>query len=93
MFDLQVAITCLTEGMKKPTSEVIGMPMMGGVNLQQIEVPTFDANILNWQPFWEQSEDTVYDKSHLGDVDKLTYLRDVFKGGPAMYMYVIQGLT
>ena len=54
-------------------------------------VPTFDGTILNWRPFWEQFQAAAHDKPCLGDVDKLTYLRDALKGGPAMY--IIQGLT
>ena len=76
---------------KEPTLQAFGMPMMGGVNLPQIEVVAFDGTILNWRPFWEQFQAIVHDKPHLGDVDKLTYLRDAIKSVPAMY--TIQGLT
>ena len=64
---------------------------MGGVNLPQIEIPSFDGNILNWRSFWEQFQVAVHDKPQLGEVEKLTYLRDAVKGGPARN--VIQGLT
>ena len=64
---------------------------MDGVNLPRIEIPKFDVNILNSRPFWEQFRAAVHDKPHLGEVDRLTYLRDAIKGGPAMY--VIQRLT
>ena len=43
------------------------------------------------QLFWEQFQAAVYDKPHLGDVNKLTYLPDAVKGRPARN--VIQGLT
>ena len=33
----------------------------------------------------------IQDKLHLGDINKLTYLWDALKGGPAMY--VIKGFT
>ena len=51
----------------------------------------FDGTILNLRPFWEQFQAAVHNKPHLGDVDKLTYLQDALKGGPAMY--IIQGLA
>ena len=39
----------------------------------------------------DETSATKRDVPQLGKVDKLTYLRDAIKGGPAMY--VIQGLT
>ena len=76
---------------KEPIPEMIGMPMMGGVNFPPIEVPKFDGIIMKWRPFWEQFQAAIQNKPHLEDVDKLTYLRDAIKGGRAMY--VIQGGT
>ena len=73
---------------KEPDIKV--MPM-SGINLPRIEIPTFDGNILNWRLFWEQFQAAVHDKPHLGEIDKLTYLRDALKDGPARN--VIQGLT
>ena len=64
---------------------------ISGVWLPWIEVPTFDGNILNWWTFWEQFKSTVHTKTQLTDSDKLTYLRDVLKDGPARY--VVSGLT
>ena len=64
---------------------------MTGVNLPRIEIPTFDGNILNWRLFWEQFQAAVHDKPQLEEVDKLTYLRDALKDGPARN--VIKGLT
>ena len=60
---------------KLPTSEMLGMTMMGGVNLPWIEVPKFDGTILKWMPFWEVFQTTIDDKTHLGDVDKVTCLQ------------------
>ena len=67
------------------------MPTMDGVNLQRIEIPTFEGNILNQQPYWDQFQVAIHEEPHFGDVEKLTYLWDALKGGPAMY--AIQGLT
>ena len=92
LFDLRVKITRLMEEAKKvPTPKVVETPFMAGVSLPRIEIPTFDGNILNWRLFWEQFQAAVHDKPHLGEIDKLTYLRDAVKGGPARN--VIQGLT
>ena len=63
---------------------------MAGVNLPWIDIPTIDGNIVHLWPFWERFQSAIHDKPHLGEVDKLTYLRNAPKGGPARY--VIQGL-
>ena len=78
---------------KEPDPKVVEMPMMNGINLPCIEIPTFDGIILNWRLFWEQFQAAVHDKPHLVEIDKLTYLhvRDLLKDGPARN--VIQGLT
>ena len=65
--------------------------MMNEVNLLQMEIPTFDGNIVNWRPFLEQFQAAVHEKPHLGDIDMFAYLRDAVKGGPAMH--VIQRLA
>ena len=70
---------------------MVETPLMAGVSLLRIEIPPFDGNILKWRLFWEQFQVAVHDKPHLREIDKLTYLRDAVKGGPARN--VIQGLT
>ena len=69
----------------------IGSLGMSGIQLPKIEVPTFDGNLLNWRYFWEQFENTIHNKTQLTDSDKLTYLRDALKDGPARH--VVSGLT
>ena len=92
LFRLRVAILRLVGQTKKEAkTKVIGMPMVGGAKLPRIEIPTFDGNILSWRLFWEQFQAAVHDKPHLEDIDKLTYLRDALKNGPARN--VVQGLT
>ena len=76
---------------KEPIWEAFGMPMMGGLNLPQIELPNFNGSIMNWLIFWEQFQAAIYDDPHMGDVDKLTYLWDAIKGRPSLYL--IQELT
>ena len=87
LFEASVTISCLTEETKK---KPIVLPM-SGINLPRIKIPTFDGNIFNWRLFWEQFQATVHDKPHLEEVDKVTYLRDALKDGPARN--VVQGLT
>ena len=77
--------------MEETKKEPIGLPMMSGINLPRIEIPTFDGNILNWRLYWEQFQGAVHDKAHFEEVDKLMYLRHALKDGPARN--VIQGLT
>ena len=80
-FDLRVDISYLMERMKEePAPQTFGIGMMAGVNLPRIEVPTFDGTILNWRLFWKQFQAAVHDKPYLGEVDKLTYLRDAPNG-------------
>ena len=71
--------------------EAIRIPVMSGINVPRIEIPTFDGNIWNWRLFWEQFQAAVNDKEHLREIGKLMYLHDTLKDGPAKN--VIQGLT
>ena len=49
LYDFQVAILRLTDWRKnKPAPQKIGIPVISGVNLTQIEIPNFDGYILNW---------------------------------------------
>ena len=77
-----------------PVPSVINLPRIevpSGINLPRIEVPTFNGDILKWKFFWEQFEATVHSKPQLSDTEKLTYLRDALKDGPAKT--IMQGLT
>ena len=56
-----------------------------------MNVPTFDGNILNWNTFWQQFDLAIHSKVQLDDTEKLTYLRDALKDGPARH--VIESLT
>ena len=92
LFDLRVHISRLMEETKKEQdSNVVGTPLVAGINLPRIDIPTFDSNILNWRLFREQFQAAVRDKLHLGEIDKLTYLREALKNRTARN--VIQGLT
>ena len=62
-----------------------------GVKLPKLDVPTFDGDLLNWQTFWEQFCVAVHDRSNISDAEKLVYLRNSLKDGPAKG--VIEGLS
>ena len=61
------------------------------VRLPKISIPTFNGKILCWKGFWEQFDATIHSNPGLSDADKLTYLQDALKEGPARF--VIDGLT
>ena len=62
-----------------------------GVKLPKIDVPTFKGNIMEWQSFWEQFDVSVHSRSQLIDPERLAYLRQALKDGPAKC--VIEGLS
>ena len=62
-----------------------------GIELPRIDIPAFNGDIMEWRSFWEQFEVSVHSKPHLSDPEKLAYLRQAVKSGPARY--VIEGLS
>ena len=62
-----------------------------GVKLPKLDTPTFDGELLNWKPFWEQFCLALHDRARLTDAEKLAYLRNAVKDGTARS--VIEGLT
>lgn len=62
-----------------------------GVKLPKLEVPHFDGSPLNWSTFWEQFCVSVHDQSKITDSEKLVYLRQALKDGPATH--AIEGLS
>ena len=61
------------------------------VKLPKIDVPTFKGNIMEWQSFWEQFDVSVHSRSQLTDPERLAYLRQALKDGPAKR--VIEGFS
>ena len=57
-----------------------------GIKLLKIDMPTFDGDIMNWRRFWEQYEVSIHSRTHLTDTEKLAYLRQSLKNGPAQYV-------
>ena len=95
LFDLNVKINRLRQEQAKfqearSMSEKTKVPA-AGVKLPKISVPSFDGNLLNWNTFWEQFVVAIHSKEQLTDSEKLVYLRESLKDGPAMR--VIEGLA
>ena len=90
LFELRVAIKRLLKKIKTE-SAVTKEPGLGGVKLPKVSVPTFDGKVLNWKNFWEQFDATIHCKTGLNKTEKLMYLQEALKDGPARF--VIQGLT
>ena len=64
-------------------STTVSASESGGVKLPKLDVPTFDGNILSWKQFWEQFTVSVHDRSSLSNAEKLVYLQQAIKDGPA----------
>ena len=62
-----------------------------GVKLPKLDVPSFDGNILNWKTFWDQFCISVHDCNNLSDAEKLVYLQQSLRNGPAKH--AIEGLS
>ncbi|XP_068749048.1 uncharacterized protein [Montipora capricornis] len=53
------------------------------VKLPKIDLPTFDGNVLCWQPYYQSIKVSVVDNSALAEVQKLEYLMRSLKGPAA----------
>ena len=53
------------------------------VKLPNINLPTFDGNVLSWQPYYQPMKVSVVDNPSLADVQKLEYLMRSLKGSAA----------
>lgn len=53
------------------------------VKVPKIDLPTFDGNVLCWQPCYQSIKVSVVDNSALADVQKLEYLMRSLKGRAA----------
>ena len=88
LFDCSLAVKCLLENRARPTAPTSSHE---GVKLPKLDVPSFDGNILNWKTFWDQFCLSVHDHSNLSDSEKLVYLLQSLKDGPAKRS--IEGLS
>lgn len=52
---------------RAPTSTDLSVPNTNGVKVPQLDVPTFDGNILGWKTFWEQFTFAVHGRTNLPD--------------------------
>ena len=59
------------------------------IKLSKLSIPKFDGDVLNWRTFREQFQVSIRYRDQLSNVEKLVYLKDVLKDGPAEN--VIQG--
>ena len=95
LFDLNLKINRLRQEQAK-FEEAESTPKAAklyptGVKLPKISVSSFDGSLLNWSSFWEQFETAIHLKEQLTDAEKLVYLKDSLKDGPARH--VIEGLA
>ena len=80
--------------MRLLSNEAVCPPTHGinsGIKLPNINVPTFDGDVLNQNSFWKQFNVAIHSKVQLNDAERLAYLRDVLKDGPARH--VLEGLS
>ena len=49
----------------------------------KLNIPTFDGEVLHCQQFWEQFHVTINSRKGLSDAEKLVYLQQAIKQGPA----------
>ena len=61
------------------------------IKLPKISVLSLDGDLLNWNTFWKQFEIAIHSKEQLTVAEKLVFLMDSLKEGPARH--VIEGLT
>ena len=61
------------------------------IKLPKLSIPKFDEDVLKWRTFWEQFGVSIHSRPELSDAEKLAYLKDALKDGPAER--VIQGLA
>ncbi len=86
--NLKQLISSLHTSTDSPSPSVRGST---GVKLPKLDVPTFDGSLLGWKSFWEQFSISVHDRTSLSNSEKLVYLQQALKGGPAKS--AIEGLS
>ena len=90
LFELRVAIKRLLKNIKAK-SAVSKEKGLSWVKLHKVSVPTFDGKVLSWKNFWVKCDATIHCKTGLNDTEKLMYLQEALKHGPARF--VMQGFT
>ena len=88
-FDCALAIKRLLSS--HPSSVTSGVVDGKGVKLPKLDAPTFDGKLINWRSFWDQFNVAIHSRPSLSKAEKLAYLRNSLKGGPAKG--VIKGLS
>ena len=92
LYDLKINVDCLTGSKEeKPPLRMSGVTEISSIRLPRIKIPALDGKILNWRIFLKKFDSAIHSKPNLSDSDKLTYLREALKNGPAKN--VVLGLT
>ena len=64
-------------GSNPPVSQ---SPSQVQVKLPKINLPTFDGNVLSWQPYYQSIKVSVADNPSLADVQKIRVFDEIAKG-------------
>ena len=72
--DISSVVKGLVEAQKERSPSIETRVSETGVRLPNIEVPSFDGNVLGWNLFWDQFEVSVHSKIHINDAEKFAYL-------------------
>ena len=56
------------------------------IKLPKLSIIKFEGDILNWRTFWEQFQVSIHNKDQLSNAEKLAYLKDALKDGPAEHI-------
>ena len=91
---INVFVICLTPYQEAPVhSDPLreDSKVSVGLKLPKFSLLTFDGKMMNWCHFQDLFSVSIHDKKELSNTEKLAYLRDVLKGGPAEA--VIRGLA
>lgn len=90
-FDCSHIIKKLLGSHASRTTKAAATPADKTSKLPKLDVPTFDGDILRWQPFWEQFETSVHNRTSLSNAEKLVYLQQAIRSGSART--AIKGLS
>ena len=88
IFDCSLRVKSYCSRQRTSLAPPLHPPM---VRLPELDVPTFDGNILHWRSFWEQFCVSIHDHSNLSDTEKLVYLQPSLKNGSTKS--AIEGLS
>ena len=85
MFDCELTLKRLSS--LHPTHAKSAPANGKGVRLPNLDAPTFDGRLVNWRSFWNQFNVAIHGRFSLSKAEKLAYLRNCLKDGPAMGVF------